>query len=152
MDCSSGDATIWKYIRSPFKLEEQCTINIGCRPICLTLIDTLTCDREALILKSETSVLPNKTNDESMNKVIKTISNGSKVTIENDVDDVVNNKNEKLNNVFNSKSKKNKRKLNELKEKVDSKTDKDDIPVNKYKRSNKLTKSQSSITEGRSKI
>lgn len=83
---SNGDITVWIVDIEEQKITELCTTNIGCRPICLTIIN-LEDFADEYILKREGS------DDETVEELVarKNSINASrklgKVIIENDDDD-----------------------------------------------------------------
>lgn len=85
---SNGDITIWTVNIGEQKITELCTTNIGCRPICLTIIN-LGDFADEYILKRENS------DDEKVSEKVARENNAKiarklgKVVIENDDDDEI---------------------------------------------------------------
>lgn len=83
---SNGDITVWTVNIEEQKITELCTINIGCRPICLAIIN-LEDFADEYILKREGS------DDETVEETVARKNNVNtskklgKVVIENDDDD-----------------------------------------------------------------
>lgn len=79
---SSGDVTIWTINIENQEVTELCTTNIGCRPICLTMLN-LADFADEYVLKRETeeenTVIASGNNGKSVSKASKSIG---KVIIE----------------------------------------------------------------------
>lgn len=83
---SNGDVTVWTVNIDEQKITELCTTNIGCRPICLTIIN-LEDFADEYILKREGS--DDETVEETVPRknIVDTSRKLGKVIIENDDDD-----------------------------------------------------------------
>lgn len=84
---SNGDITVWTVSIDEQKITELCSTNIGCRPICLTIIN-LADFADEYILKREDADEEATTEETvtSKNKIVPSMNLG-KVVIENDDDD-----------------------------------------------------------------
>lgn len=87
---SNGDITIWTVNIDNQEITELCTTNIGCRPICLTIIN-LDDFADEYVLKREDSESETNESDVTANKKNSnssvTTKNVGKVVIENEDDD-----------------------------------------------------------------
>lgn len=84
---SNGDVTIWTVDIDQQKISELCTTNIGCRPICLTIIN-LDDFADEYVLKRENSD-DEMAAEEVVSKTKTThVKNVGKVVIENDDDEI----------------------------------------------------------------
>lgn len=82
---SNGDITVWTVNIDEQKVTELCTTNIGCRPICLTIIN-LADFADEYILKREDSDDEEVSDTVARNKKLNISRKLGKVVIENDDD------------------------------------------------------------------
>lgn len=109
---SNGDVTVWTVNIGKQKITELCTTNIGCRPICLTIIN-LEDFADEYILKREGSDDETVEETVALKNYVNTSKKLGKVIIENDDDD----ENNVVTPVKGQKSKQNtpKNKVNSIK-------------------------------------
>lgn len=106
---SDGDITVWTVDIDEQKVTELCTTNIGCRPICLTIVN-LGDFADEYILKRENTYDEIAAETVSSKHAANTSKNVGKVIIEADDDDEKMNKSSKFEMPSTSVSIKKKRK------------------------------------------